>query len=172
MDQTLLNQISLYWYVPGVATLLISGVSYLFDKFGYNEKDFLNDCKLTKDQNLSKKAKLLSGFVDRVKSNFDNAQAIQEDTYISFLGDMIRHHSYDMCLDKIRSKFKFSRSSLLVTILASVLSFWVGWFFTNFRIYLSVLNIVLVILAIVILFVIRNLGNKLDNLRNEPNLLS
>src|SRR3990167_7731517 len=113
MDQTLLNQISLYWYIPGVATLLISGVSYVFDKFGYDEKDFLNDCKLTKDQNLSKKAKLLSGFIEGVKNNFDNAQEIEDDTYIAFLSDIIRHTGYDQKLDKIRTRFKFLRTSLL-----------------------------------------------------------
>lgn len=172
MDQSFLNQISLYWYIPGVTTLLISGMSYVFDKFGYDEKDFLNDCKLTKDQNLSKKAKLLGGFIEQIKNKFDNAQEIGDNVHVSFLSDMARHASYDITLDRIRGRFKFFRTMLLAIILIAMLSFVIGWFFINFRIYLSILNTFLVLFAIVTLFIIRNLGGKLDNLRNEPNLLS
>lgn len=172
MEQNFINQFSMYWYVPEVATIIISGLFYVVDKFSYNEKDFLNDCKLIKDQNLSKKAKVLNGFIERIKNNFDNAQEIQSDTYILFLGDMARHDGYDLMLDRIRARFKFFRTSLLVIILIAAISFGVGWIFTNLRIYFSILNTILVILAIAILFTLRSLVEKFDNLRHEPNLLS
>lgn len=172
MEQ-ILNQISQYWYIPGGATLLIGGVFYVFDKFCYyDEKEFLNNCMLEKNNNLSKKAKLLAGFVEHIKSNFDNLRESQNnDTYDLFLRDMARHGGYDLVLDKLRARFKFFRTALLIIILISFLSFIVGFLFEDLRISLSLLNTILVIFAVAIFFFIRGLCGKLDDLRNEPNLL-
>lgn len=172
MLDLILTKLTEYWFLSGGAAFLSGGVFYMIDKFSCSERDFLNDCILMKNENLSKRSLLLKDFIEKIKNNFDNAQETQSDTYLSFFTHLSRHSKHDIGIDNMRGRFKLLRNLLLVLIMAVFFSLFIGSIFLETRMYISVFNIFAMILALTLLFSIRNLASKLDNLRNDPDLLS
>lgn len=172
MPDSILNNLIDYWFILGGAALCTSGIFYVVDKFSSSEKNFLSDCLLVKNENLAKKSLILKDFIEKIKNNFDDAQEIEENTYRLFFSNLSRHQQYDIVVDNIRKKFKLYRNLLLALIVGVFLSLFIGYIFLEVRIYLSIFNILMMLFALILIFLIRHLGSKLDDLLNHPDLFS